>query len=500
MLSRVDRFALLLCVLGVFASFFVACVIFENIPHTEDEISYLWQARVFASGRLSVPTPPHAKSMFVPFVVDYQGRRFTKYPPGWPAVLSLGVLVGLDVWLNPLLGGVGIWLAYSLGKKLFCETVGWIASMLTLTSPFFLLNSGSFLSSPLALVLTGVFALCWFEAFSSPASSHATRKAVFAGLSLGWLALARPIAALGVAFPFGVHGLTLLVCGDWSIRKRILLTSIVAAFTSGLLFAWQYLMTGNALLNPYTLWWSFDKIGFGAGYGISPDGHNLMNALENSAIMLDAARRDVFGWGNYSWLLLPFGVWAVRKNRPSWVISAVFISLVGFYLVYWAHVTRYGPRYYYEGMYSLTLLSAAGIHWLARKDKLRFALTSVLMTSLVGYNLFVYLPARLAASRAIYGITRAQLAPFQIAEAHRLTPALVFVSVKENNAYGSLNSDWPQYGGLLELQNPELTSPFIFAISRGNSEDAALMMDYPNRHVIYYYPDEPYEFYFVPRK
>jgi hypothetical protein len=151
-------------------------------------------------------------------------------------------------------------------------------------------------------------------------------------------------------------------------------------------------------------------------------------------------------------------------------------------------------------LYSLTLLSAAGIICLAGKSKFRFAFAALLTCALVGYNLFVYLPARLNSARAIYGITRAQLSPFQTPQAQRLTPALVLVSLSEKPAYGHLTEDWPQYGGLLELENPNLTSPYIFAVLGGDAENKALIEDYPDRLVIYYYPDEPEKLYDTPRK
>jgi hypothetical protein len=500
MFSRVDRFAFLFCVFAVCASFFVCTSIFERLPHTEDEISYLWQARVFASGKLSIQSPPHAGDMFIPFVIDYHGRRFSKYPPGWPLIFSLGVRFGLEAWVNPLLAGISVWLTYLLGKRLISEKVGLIAAGLTVTSPFFLLNSGSFLSSPLSLALTGVFALAWLESFPPSVSASTHYYAMLAGLSLGWLALTRPLTALGVALPFGIHGMILLLRGDQSIRRRVLLIGFLAMIIASLYLVWQYVMTGDPFLNPYTLWWKFDKIGFGKGYGISLEGHSLSAAMKNSSIMLNNAKRDIFGWGNYSWIFLPFGVWALRRKKASWSISTVFVSLVACYMLYWAYVTRFGPRYYYEGLYSITLISAAGINWLVGKNKVRRGLTVLLMVILVGYNLFIYLPGRLDSARAIYGITRAQLTPFQTSQAQSLTPALVLVSLSEKTVYGNLFGDWPQYGGLLELQNPDLTSPFIFAVMRGEAKNTALKNDYPNRRVIYYYSDNYGKLYDAPRK
>jgi hypothetical protein len=166
-----DLAALLLALVGFLASALVTQRIFEGVPHIEDEIAYVWQAKALLEGHLKIASPPEPKYFLVPFVVDYQGERFGKYPPGWPAVLALAIRLGARAWINPLLAGVGVWLTYVLGKQVFSKTVGLLAAGLTVTSPFFLMNSGSLLSHPLGLVLSALFALCWLESFwNSPAT------------------------------------------------------------------------------------------------------------------------------------------------------------------------------------------------------------------------------------------------------------------------------------------------------------------------------------------
>ena len=84
-MSRANRLALMFSLLAVAAAYLVAERVFERMPHIEDEIAYVWQAQAIAGGRLTVPTPAHPQSFLVPFVVDYNGQRFGKYPLGWPA-------------------------------------------------------------------------------------------------------------------------------------------------------------------------------------------------------------------------------------------------------------------------------------------------------------------------------------------------------------------------------------------------------------------------------
>ena len=79
-MSRADRIALALSLIAIQVTFYVTEKYFEGIPHLEDEIAYVWQARAIADGYLTVASPPQAESFLVPFVVDHNGRRFGKYP------------------------------------------------------------------------------------------------------------------------------------------------------------------------------------------------------------------------------------------------------------------------------------------------------------------------------------------------------------------------------------------------------------------------------------
>ena len=212
-MTRTDRIALLISILAVLAAFLVTDRVFERMAHIEDEMAYAWQAQAISHGYLTLPSPPNPKSFLVPFVVDYNGQRFGKYPIGWPVILALGERLGIPYLINPILAGLGVWLTYQLGKRLFSETVALLAAGLTATSPFFLLNSGSLLNHPLGLVLTIIFTLSWLDAFHNPGFSPRWLPALAAGAILGLLALTRPLTAVCVALPFAIPGL--VSAGAW---------------------------------------------------------------------------------------------------------------------------------------------------------------------------------------------------------------------------------------------------------------------------------------------
>ncbi len=504
-MSRADRIALVISLITILVTYYVTERFFESIPHLEDEIAYVWQARAIAEGKLTVASPPQPDSFLVPFVVDYNGQRFGKYPLGWPVVLAIGVRLGIRSFINPLLAGLSVWLTYRLGKKVFGESVGIIAAALTLTSPFFLMNSGTFLSHPFGLVLSAAFTLAWIDGFGERDASRRSLPTIVAGLSLGVLALTRPYTALAVAFPFSFHGLYLLLRSDWQTRRHVLAVGGLALGIGAIIFLWQYAVTGDALLNPYTLWWSYDRVGFGKGYGLTENGHSLNLARINTRFSLRAGYSDLFGWGRLSWIFLPFGLLAtfLRRNWRGILIGAVFPSLVLFYMAYWVGAWVFGPRYYFEGLFSLTLFAGVGIAWLAGWPilpseswstyqgwkRLRPLMVLALVVILVAGNLIYYTPLRLANLRGLYGMERADLQPFLTEQARDLTPALIVVHPK----------NWMEYGVLLDLQSPDLDSEFIFIFSRNQQSDDALRAEFPERDFYHYYPQDPYKFYKVPK-
>lgn len=532
-MSRTDQLALLLGLIAVFAAWLVSNRVFDNIPHLEDEIAYVWQARIMAAGRVTIPTPIEPRKFLIPFVVDYEGQRFGKYPLGWPAALAVGIRLGVRDWVNPLLAGLAVWLTYRLGKKLAGETVGALAALLTVTSPYFLVNAGSLLSHVWGLVLSLGFVLAWWDMVKDEGGEKDDGEigsegekgkrgggegkrwlaAVTAGLALGAFALSRPFTALGVALPFGLHGLYLLFRGSWDVRKRVLLVGALGAGVGLLHFLWQYAATGDPFLNPYTLWWEYDRVGFGPGVGVTEAGHSLRRAWLNTRRDLSVALSDWFGWPMISWIFLPFGLWASRRNGRMLLTGSVYFSLLVWYLAYWIGAWLFGPRYQFEGFYSLTLLSAAGIAWLAgwggrvqgsrgEKEKgdknggdtvlavgwqkWRALGVAALLAVLVAANLIFYLPPRMSLMTDLYGISRERMAPFLTPGAQALAPAVIIVH----------GDHWTDYGTLLELEDPFLTSPFIFTFGDKSTFPEILLETFPGRAVYHYYPDrEPFKFY-----
>lgn len=354
--------AMLIVAFVFFMSGLVSEEVFERLPHLEDELAYLYQARVFAGGNLVVESPQPANAYWQPFVVDSSetNNRFSKYTPGWSALLAIGVLFGYEQIINIFLSALTVALVYRLGREIFNPDVGLIAALLTAFSPMALLLNGTLMSHTSGLFFTTLFIYAYWRLEKG---KHAHKWGMIAGISLGILASTRPLTTLGIGLPFiAWSGVRLFMAisnssDDVPFISRILkiLTPllVLSVFTSLIVSSiplYSYVATGDPQQNLYELVWNYDRIGFGEGHGRNR--HRLEKALVHARFDLSLTRADLFGWqfepvneemiehlqvesdfypGNgYSFYLLPFGL----ILGLFWVNKRDLLHRSGFFIIW----------------------------------------------------------------------------------------------------------------------------------------------------------------------
>jgi len=479
------RKILLLFLLSIFAFAAAAAVaygVFQAVPHLEDEHAHLFQARVFAEGKLYAPSPAQPGAFFVPFVLDWEGRRFSKYPPGYSLALALGVLTRTPWLVNPLLGALALVVTFALGRKIFDDQTALLAAILGATSPMFLGLSSALLSHALSLLLLTVFAwalirstLCTGEALPRPDAPRSTLFAILAGVALGWAALTRPMTAIAYAAPFGAWAV-------WQVarRKSRLWPWVVIAVVAVVIAAWlplyQRALTGNYSVNLYATWWGYDSPGFGPGHGPTPEGHSLASALHNVNLDLYSLFTDLHGWPGLSWALLALGLLMAPRDRRDAALLAPLAALAIAHGFYWVRGSGiYGPRYWYEATPFLWLLSARGLvklwEWAQGRGMFR-AWIKLGLAALIALNVTMTIPARFAFWRGLYFVTNE---PWRAARQANLHNALVIVR-------GRL---WTDYGAVLWANSPSLDDDVIFARDQDGAVNAAVIAQYPGRRVFW---------------
>src|SRR5262249_39320664 len=148
-------------------------------PHVLDATSYYFQAKIFASGRLSVPASPLPDAFKGPFMVVSAGRWFGIYPPATCALLAVGFLLRVPWAVEPVLGSLALWGIYRIGRRLFGPPTGALALVLGALSPFYTFLAATYMSHAVALFFSVYFLLALLR-FSGP---HHTRDLVLAALA-----------------------------------------------------------------------------------------------------------------------------------------------------------------------------------------------------------------------------------------------------------------------------------------------------------------------------
>ena len=353
-----------------FMSAYLSRSVYERLPHLEDEVAYLFQARVFARGDIVIETPEPRRAYWQPFVVDRDGLRFSKYTPGWSGLLSLGVNLGQAWVINAFFAAMTVALVYRLGSNLFNPDVGLIASALTAFSPMALLLNASLMGHTPALFFTTLFIL----AYRQIEKTHRIRWGLMAGFALGFVVILRPLTAIGIGTAFIVWSVIRVLeavinrgaeQSRWKNLSQVLKPLIALSFVTLIMATavplYNNAATGEASRNLYTFVWTYDQLGFGECCG--RNGHTLERAVRHTRFDLSLTAADVFGWQlgaiteeiRQHWLvesdyfpniglgffLIPFGILAgflTTVYRPSrlksvvllvvWLIGlAVFLSL-----------------------------------------------------------------------------------------------------------------------------------------------------------------------------
>ena len=356
--SQWRRAALIVPVTFV-AALLVHVYVLQGFANSGDEYAYLWQATAFTEGRVTAESPQPAAAFQQQHLGDAGNVRFSRFPPGWPLLLAVGVSVGFPGVINPLLSALALAGLYLLGCKWAGPRAATLGVLVTGTSPFFLLNAGSYHSHPPCLLALTVLALALVWARDRPDAW----PLLLGGASFGLAVLIRPFTALLIGLPL-IIGLGMPVLRNmraivWFGAGGLPALAFLVAINIATTGSWSTLATSR--------FDATERLGFGI-YG-----HTLVRGLKN------AIRACLDGVAYTSFIALPLVLASlgqgIRHRRLLWVILAA--PVLG-YVFYWSTGgNRYGPRFYFEALLPLTILVGAGL------DRLRQGKTARVVTALV---------------------------------------------------------------------------------------------------------------------
>ncbi|MBN2328259.1 MAG: hypothetical protein JXR73_14015 [Candidatus Omnitrophica bacterium] len=368
-----------LSILAAASAFLIGRFVLQDFPNSADEHAYLFQAQLFAGGRLSAPAHPKQEFLSPFFILTHGDKVFSLFPPGWPLLLSLGERAGCPALVNPLLSAGALFLIFALGWKLWGRREAWTAVLLTAISPFFLFNGASYFSHPSCLfsVLLAVYLLIVWE------RTEWFVWALLAGLAASWAFTIREFTAvLTLTAP--------LILTFAASKKRVrLLAGLLIGALPLLIFYLYYnqSLTGDWRM-PARFLQSSERLGFGdreiqlfdyreiQHYGPVDAMSNLLRNL-GKLVLWTAPGLPLFAL---------LGAW--RSRKQPWILAlacSAALLPVGYILYPSDGGNQYGPRFYYESLGFLSLLAAPfirdALHRRLAPNQRRAALAALLLAA-----------------------------------------------------------------------------------------------------------------------
>jgi hypothetical protein len=410
--------------IAVALSLVVRTLVLHGAPLTDDESAYRFSAELLASGRLWVESPPMKLFFDRTFMVN-DGRLYSQYFLGWPALLAPFAALGVPGLANALLHGATMPALFRAMRRGGGSRVARFGVALALTSPFLTLGAATELSHTACLCL-----LAWTAVAAMRSRDQDAPLAVDLAVGLLFAAafFVRPTSALGAGAPFLAWWLWGVARDGRPVTPRLLAFGLPAAALAGLFLAVNVGQQGSPLEVAY-----HRRLAYA--------GENLQRFVPGPDEPLSVANyrfdslRDVVALHTAALLRLNFAVlgWptslllAFASGRSA--VARLFqASVACFFLVHLgisdAGVDAFGPVHFAETSLGWLVLTPLGVAAMACKgtDPAERALPWSLAVAMVVVAAVGFTPARVwTAALQAEDVLRAPRAAADLP-----TPAVVF--------------------------------------------------------------------------
>jgi hypothetical protein len=434
--SPSDRAFAIGSALLVFAlSAFFAQYCFAGTVYSVDEVAQRWHAQMLLSGHLYLPAEAHREFFATNEVLDAGGRWFSQFPVGGPAVIALGLLLGIPWLVNPALAAFTAWNLHRFASRCFDRTTARTATLLFVLSPFVLFMSASEMNhvATLAFLSLALAELARWATSDSPRT--VTKSAIVVGVALGAAATVRPMDAALTALAIGAFQ------GIAAWREPMRRRSLLAQCAAGAIPV-AFLLYANARTTGQPFLFGYDALNGPAhrpGFHVDPMGTDFtpLRALTITSGYLMKLNRYLFEWPIPGLLVIVAALVSIRRaTRWDLLLLGLIAAIAGGYALYWFDGFFVGPRFLYAAVPAFVLFAArapgAVAEWLRARVRWPVAARSALLVVplCVAYAWVVPTGVSSVQLRAFYyRQQRAKLKvnPAREAAAAHLTNALVFV-------------------------------------------------------------------------
>jgi len=441
-----DRFAWIPAIWVTAGAAFLTVSVYQMHPHVPDEVAYLFPARYFADGRLTLPLPTVPAAFNVDLMTYQADRWFSPVNPGWPAILAVGALVGLPWLVNPVLAGVSVLLAYRLLREIYSRRTARIATLLFAVSPWNLFMAMNLMPHTATLACALAAALAVARLRRDPR----VRWAAVGGFFIGLVGIIRPLEGAAVGLLLGLWAL-----GARRARFRLApaaALTVASLATGALILPYNRYLTGSATTFPIMAYTDAlygpgrNDLGFGSNRGLGWSGldplpgHGPADVAINANFNLFQINTELLGWATGSLLVLLIWLVSRRLRRPDWTMLSVIGVVAGLHTFYYfSGGPDFGARYWYLVIIPCLALTARGIEYLETEAEAAASRgrSRVLAGAgiLVAAALLVFMPWRAIDKYYHYRGMRPDIRG--IARAHSLQDGIVLVRGNRHPDYAS---------------------------------------------------------------
>lgn len=381
----------------------------------DDENAYRFAAAILAEGRLFLDSPPMKLFFDNPFLIN-DGRLYTQYFLGWPALMVPALLLGVPGLANAFYSAATVPALFGVVRRLAGSDWAKAAVALYLASPMLMVGAATETShtSCVAALLWSVWFFLRVREPQAPEWAHAGLAFMFSAAFF-----IRPTAALGIGIPILVAWLGGLRALAGAERRRALAAfALPAAAMAALFLGVNQAQNGSLLGVGYQRYYEYAgangfRFSVWQGETEAPVRNFRFDeptrALGVVGLALFRFQAAFFGWPSS----LVFVVFARgRRARLFWWSAASFLAL--HFFTQEVGVDTFAPMHFYELALPALALTALGLRNLASTlDGWRAGaawLAPLCAAALVAVTLVGYVPVRFA---AIHQMARAAATPYE---------------------------------------------------------------------------------------
>ena len=288
---------IIISILGVLLSVILSGIYLNFSYFEPDTASYLFQAKLFAQGKISLPVPPQTINGEItiepngkpkpeygfspsPHINMLNGKWYSKYPFGNALMMMFGMFINAP-WLIPALAtGGALFLLFLLVRDMYGKQIALIAAVIALISPATAGMGSTWFSEPVSRFYLTLFLFTLVRTLKNPGN---VIYPLISGSALGYAFNTRPLSAIVFGFVGGVFALYHLYKPtkrdestpetDSDITSNTLTRGKLVRQLGIFLFhlpslvlvcmSWNYHFTDDPFMFTHTAAQPYDKVGFG---------------------------------------------------------------------------------------------------------------------------------------------------------------------------------------------------------------------------------------------